>query len=66
MSGLREERAATVLHYTGNTSSASIPLAMVDALDASRVKPGDLVLLVGFGAGMTAASALLRWGGDER
>lgn len=61
--GVPMERAATVLHYTGNTSSASIPLALVDALEAGRVQPGDLVLLVGFGAGMTAASAILRWGG---
>ena len=58
-----EEKRATVLHNTGNTSSASVPLALCDALDAGRVQPGDLVLLVGFGAGMTAASAVLRWGG---
>ena len=64
--GIPMEKAATVLHYTGNTSSASIPLAMNDALDAGRIKKGDLVLLVGVGAGMTAASALLRWGGDEQ
>jgi 3-oxoacyl-[acyl-carrier-protein] synthase-3 len=57
------ERAATVLHYTGNTSSASIPLALADAANAGRIATGDIVLLVGFGAGMTAASALLRWGG---
>jgi 3-oxoacyl-[acyl-carrier-protein] synthase-3 len=63
--GVPIEKAATVLHYTGNTSSASIPLALCDALDAGRVKPGDLVLLVGFGAGMTAASAILRWGGPK-
>jgi 3-oxoacyl-[acyl-carrier-protein] synthase-3 len=63
--GIPMEKAATVLHYTGNTSSASIPLALVDALEAGRVRHGDLVLLVGFGAGMTAASALLRWGGGE-
>ena len=56
------EKAAVVLHRTGNTSSASIPLALVDALDHGRVKQGDLVLLVGFGAGMTVASAVLRWG----
>jgi 3-oxoacyl-[acyl-carrier-protein] synthase-3 len=56
------ERAATVLQYTGNTSSASIPLALADALNHGRVKEGDYVLLVGFGAGMTAASAVLRWG----
>ena len=61
--GIPMERAATVLHYTGNTSSASIPLALVDALDDGRVNDGDLLLLVGFGAGMTAASAVLRWGG---
>ncbi len=61
--GIPMERAATVLHYTGNTSSASIPLALVDALDDGRVNEGDLLLLVGFGAGMTAASAVLRWGG---
>ena len=64
--GIPMDRAATVLHYTGNTSSASIPLAMNAALDAGRISRGDLVLLVGFGAGMTAASALLRWGGDEQ
>ena len=64
--GIPMERAATVLHYTGNTSAASIPLAMNAALDAGRVKAGDLILLVGFGAGMTAASAVLRWGGDEQ
>jgi len=62
--GIPMERAATVLHRTGNTSSASIPLALVDALDAGRVKEGDLILLVGFGAGMTAASAVIRWGGS--
>ncbi len=61
--GIPMERAAAVLHRTGNTSSASIPLALADALDAHRVNKGDLVLLVGFGAGMTAASAILRWGG---
>src|SRR6188472_582772 len=61
--GIGMDRAAVVLDRTGNTSSASIPLALADALDAGRVQVGDLVLLVGFGAGMTAASAVLRWGG---
>jgi 3-oxoacyl-[acyl-carrier-protein] synthase III len=56
-------KASTVLHKTGNTSSASIPLALAEALDEGRVADGDHVLLVGFGAGMTAASAVLRWGG---
>jgi len=61
--GIPMERCATVLHDTGNTSAASIPLALNSALDAGRVRPGELVLLVGFGAGMTAASTVLRWGG---
>ena len=46
---------------TGNTSSASIPLALFDAADKNRLKTGDIVLLVGFGAGMTAASAVIKW-----
>jgi len=55
------EKAATVIHETGNTSSASIPQALFDAANKGRIKEGDLVLLVGFGAGMTAASAVIRW-----
>jgi 3-oxoacyl-[acyl-carrier-protein] synthase-3 len=62
--GIEIERAAVVIERTGNTSSASIPLALADALDNGRVSNGDLVLLVGFGGGMTAASAILKWGGD--
>ena len=61
--GIGMDRTSIVLDRTGNTSSASIPLALVDALDNGRVKEGDLLLLVGFGAGMTAASAVIRWGG---
>lgn len=59
--GIDLARAATVLDRTGNTSAASIPLALADALDTGRIADGDLVLLVGFGAGMTWASAVLRW-----
>ncbi len=59
--GIELDRAALVLDRTGNTSSASIPLALADALDHDRVADGDLVLFVGFGAGMTAASAVYRW-----
>jgi 3-oxoacyl-[acyl-carrier-protein] synthase-3 len=57
------EKAATVLHYTGNTSSASIPLALVHAADTGMLKKGDTLLMVGFGAGMTAASAIIKWEG---
>jgi 3-oxoacyl-[acyl-carrier-protein] synthase-3 len=61
--GIPMERAAIVLDRTGNTSSASIPLALADALDNGRIANGDLVLMVGFGGGMTAASCILEWGG---
>jgi len=59
--GIPLERTAVVLQDTGNTSSASIPLALFAAADAGRLTDGDIVLLVGFGAGMTAASAVLEW-----
>jgi len=59
--GIPIERTANVLDRTGNTSAASIPLALVDAIDAGRVHDGDLILLVGFGAGMSWASAIIRW-----
>ncbi len=60
--GFPMERTAMVLHRTGNTSAASVPLALGDAAEAGRLAKGDIVLLVGFGAGMTWASAVLRWG----
>ena len=60
--GIPGERIASVVATTGNTSSASIPLALVDAAEHNRIADGDLVLLAGFGAGMTWASAVWRWG----
>ncbi len=61
--GIPEARAVVVIDRYGNTSSASIPLALADALDTGRLRPGHHVLLTGFGGGMTWASAVLRWGG---
>jgi 3-oxoacyl-[acyl-carrier-protein] synthase-3 len=58
-----EGKAVVVIDRYGNTSSASIPLALADALDTGRLKPGHHVLLTGFGGGMTWASAVLKWGG---
>ena len=55
------EKVAIVLDHTGNTSSASIPLAFVDAERQGRIEPGQLVLMTGFGAGMSSASAVIRW-----
>jgi 3-oxoacyl-[acyl-carrier-protein] synthase-3 len=64
--GVPQERAAIILDRTGNTSSASIPLALIDAVRQGRVHEGDLVLLTGFGAGMTWGSALVRWSEGDR
>jgi 3-oxoacyl-[acyl-carrier-protein] synthase III len=61
--GIPEARTAVVIDRYGNTSSASIPLALDDALRNGRVAAGDHLLLTGFGGGMTWASAVLRWGG---
>jgi len=59
------ERCLVNIDRYGNTSAASIPLALAEAADDGRLKDGDLVLLSGFGAGMTWASAVLRWGQPE-
>lgn len=61
--GIDEDKCVVTIDRYGNTSSASIPLALCDALDAGRLAPGRTVLLSGFGGGMTWASAVLRWGG---
>ena len=45
----------------GNTSAASIPIALDEARRAGRIQPGDVTLLVAFGAGLTYGSALIRW-----
>lgn len=57
-----EKTVLTVAKY-GNTSAASIPMAMNDAYEEGRIKKGDLMLLDTFGGGFTWASALVRFGG---
>lgn len=59
-----EQCVVTVGKY-GNTSSASIPMAMNDAYEAGRLKKGDLILLDAFGGGFTWGSALLKFGGES-
>jgi len=59
--GIPTEKAVVVLDRYGNTSSASIPLAVHDARETGRLANGDLVLFTGFGAGMTWASSVVRW-----
>jgi 3-oxoacyl-[acyl-carrier-protein] synthase III len=60
--GVPRERTIVNIDRYGNTSAASIPLAMAEAADDGRLRDGDLVLMSGFGAGMTWGSAVLRWG----
>jgi 3-oxoacyl-[acyl-carrier-protein] synthase-3 len=64
--GISHNRIASVIERTGNTSSASIPLALVDAIGHGRLHAGDHVLFVGFGAGMTWASVVWRWDASLR
>lgn len=55
------EKTLQSLEYYGNTSSATIPLALDEALDRGEIKKGDLILLYGFGGGLTQAAQLLQW-----
>ena len=50
------------IHKYGNTSAASVPIALHEALEEGKIKDGDKVLLISFGAGATWAAALLQWG----
>jgi len=59
--GLPMERVFVNLDRYGNTSAASIPLALDEAVRSGMVKPGSLVVMVGFGAGLTWGGNVLRW-----
>jgi 3-oxoacyl-[acyl-carrier-protein] synthase III len=56
------EKVIVNVHKYGNTSSASIPIALKEAVDEGKVKTGDTLVLVGFGAGLTWASCVMKWG----
>jgi 3-oxoacyl-[acyl-carrier-protein] synthase-3 len=49
------------LHRYGNTSAASVAIALDEAVQSGRIHPGDLILLVVFGAGLTWAAAVIEW-----
>ena len=59
--GIEKEKVFVNLDRYGNTSAASIPIAIAEALEQGRIKPGDNVLMVGFGAGLTWGACLFRW-----
>ena len=60
--GLPDEKVVINIERFGNTTAATIPLALNDAVNDGRVKRGDLVLLTSVGAGFTVGAVLLRWG----
>ena len=60
--GIDEDKVIINIERYGNTTAATIPLALHDAMCAGRLKKGDLALLVSVGAGFTAGAVLLRWG----
>jgi len=64
--GIPEEKTVIDVDRYGNTSSGSIPLALADATADGRLRPGQLVLMTGMGAGLTWGSGLIEWtaGGD--
>jgi 3-oxoacyl-[acyl-carrier-protein] synthase III len=64
--GIDEDHAYLVVDRYGNTSAASIPIALSDARSDGRLAPGTTVLLTAFGAGLTWGSCLMRWGGPVR
>jgi len=59
--GLREEQVFINIQKFGNTTAASIPIALDEALDAGRLKRGDVLVLTAFGSGFTWGSAAVRW-----
>ncbi|MCA3001563.1 MAG: ketoacyl-ACP synthase III [Rhodocyclaceae bacterium] len=61
--GASMDKVFLTVHKYGNMSAATAPVALVDALDEGRVKPGGLVLIPAFGAGLTLSAHLVRWGG---
>jgi 3-oxoacyl-[acyl-carrier-protein] synthase-3 len=60
-----EDRVVINVDRYGNTSSGSIPLALLEAIQDGRVEKGDLILMTGMGAGLTWGSALLEWTGGN-
>ena len=59
--GIEDERVFVNLHKYGNTSAASVPIALTEAKAEGRLQPGKVVITVGFGAGLTWAANVIRW-----
>lgn len=59
------EKVVVNIEKYGNTSAASIPIALAEAAESGRIKKGDVVVLVGFGGGLTWASCVMKWAKEE-
>jgi len=59
--GLPDEKVVSNIHKYGNTTAASIPIALHEAVEAGRIERGDLICLTAFGSGFTWGAALIRW-----
>ncbi len=59
---LPEEKMSKTVHKYGNTSAASIPISIVEELEAGKIKDDDLIVMVGFGGGLTWGAIAMRWG----
>jgi 3-oxoacyl-[acyl-carrier-protein] synthase-3 len=58
---LRDDQVYNNIQKYGNTTAASIPIALCEAWEEGKIKKGDLICLAAFGSGFTWASALLKW-----
>ena len=59
--GIGMERIYSNIHKYGNTTAASIPIALTEALNEGKIQEGDHIILSAFGSGFTWASAAIRW-----
>lgn len=59
---LPEEKLSKTVHKYGNTSAASIPISLVEELEAGKIKEDDVLVMVGFGGGLTWGAIAMRWG----
>lgn len=60
--GVPPEKVISNLDEYGNTSAGSIPIALDEAVRSGKVKPGDVVAVAGFGAGLSWGAAVIKWG----
>ena len=64
--GIPPEKTYLNIEKYGNTSAASVPMALVEAVADGRIQPGDRLLMVAFGAGYTAGAAVVEWTADPQ